>query len=121
MVDWNKPVQVKYGEKWHDAVNVVVGRLRVGYAAVIWYDDNNCICADTYSCESTLVRNTLTPPAPVLKACPFCGRSNTEIVDDGATNATLRMYFARCKHCAGKTGGRSSFSDAIAAWNRRAE
>lgn len=70
MVDWTKPVQVLGEDKeWHNVVSITVGKLSAAYAALVWYDERNAICAGVFSNESTLVRNT--PPAPTWRAYTF--------------------------------------------------
>ena len=51
-----------------------------------------------------------------LKPCPFCGSKATEWVDDDYSN-----YWVQCTNCFAQSDEFFTKSEAVAAWNARAE
>ena len=51
-----------------------------------------------------------------LKACPFCGSKATECADDNYSN-----YWVQCTNCFAQSDAFFTKSDAVDAWNTRAE
>ena len=53
-----------------------------------------------------------------LKPCPFCGNENVKVYN--SSDARYRQYNVKCKKCGARIC-KSTLSEAIEAWNTRAE
>ena len=81
----------------------------------------NAIVIDMPDPVGVRYRVTLERVEPELRACPFCATKEPWIgvADRGPEFA--QRYYVSCQGCGAEGGSRAVETDAIAAWNRRAD